>query len=68
MALAEILESQNRFTDAKQLYEKAVNIRRKTGHNKVTRQRSWSFNNKHFLRTARKQNRFINYICSMLVL
>ena len=31
MALVEIFESQNRFTDAKQLYEKAVNIRRKTG-------------------------------------
>ena len=30
MALAEIFESQNRFTDAKELYEKAVNIRRKT--------------------------------------
>ena len=31
LALAEIVESQNRFTDAKQLYEKAVNIKRLTG-------------------------------------
>ena len=31
MALAEILESQNRITDAKQLYEKAVNRKRQTG-------------------------------------
>ena len=34
MALAEILESQNRFTDAKQLYEKAVNRKRQTGEKK----------------------------------
>ena len=31
IALAEIFESQNRFTDAKQLYEKAVYIKRQTG-------------------------------------
>ena len=31
LALAEIVESQNRFTDAKQLYEKAVNIKRLAG-------------------------------------
>ena len=31
IALADIFDSQNRFTDAKELYEKAVNIRRKTG-------------------------------------
>ena len=31
IALAEIFESQNRFTDAKQLYEKAVDIKRQTG-------------------------------------
>ena len=31
MALAEVIESQNRFTDAKKLYEKAVNIKRQTG-------------------------------------
>ena len=34
MALAEIIESQNRFTDAKKLYEKAVNIKRQTGKKK----------------------------------
>ena len=31
LALAEIVESQNRFTDAKQLYKKAVNIKRLAG-------------------------------------
>ena len=31
MALAEIVESQNRFIDAKKLYEKAVNIKRQFG-------------------------------------
>ena len=31
MALAEIVESQNRFTDAKQLYEKAIDRKRQTG-------------------------------------
>ena len=31
MALAEIVESQNRFTDAKELYKKAVNIKRLAG-------------------------------------
>ena len=31
MVLAMVFESQNRFTDAKQLYEKAVNIKKQTG-------------------------------------
>ncbi|XP_066018663.1 tetratricopeptide repeat protein 28-like [Pocillopora verrucosa] len=31
MALAKVIESQNRFTDAKKLYEKAVSIKRQTG-------------------------------------
>ena len=35
IALAEIFESQNRFTDAKRLYEKAVNIMRQTGEKTV---------------------------------
>ena len=38
MALAEILESLNRFTDAKQLYEKAVNRKRQTGEKSGERQ------------------------------
>ena len=38
MALAEIFESQNRFTDAKQLYEKAVNRKRQTGEKSGERQ------------------------------